>query len=176
MIFMRTPTTPTPPPTTTTTAHTVTCYRTPTMKLRGGKKTRDDNSIKNKSKKRNRLSSITERGAVATRTRSSRSNNDHTTRNKKKRLNIDEVIVSSSSSSSSITYSSSSKWKKTPISILIQLLSYLNNDELMVICLVCKEMKDVIWNGTTTGWKTNSFVFLNYGRRFQTTENGQFVL
>jgi len=43
--------------------------------------------------------------------------------------------------------SSSSKWELTPVSILLRTLGYMDNDTLMIMCLVCKQIKELIWNG-----------------------------
>ena len=42
---------------------------------------------------------------------------------------------------------SSSKWELTPVSILLRTLGYMDNDTLMLMCLVCKQIKELIWNG-----------------------------
>ena len=39
------------------------------------------------------------------------------------------------------------KWELTPISILIRTMSYMDNETLMVMCLVCKQIRDIIWTG-----------------------------
>lgn len=36
------------------------------------------------------------------------------------------------------------KWELTPISILIRTMSYMDNETLMVMCLVCKQTRDII--------------------------------
>ena len=45
------------------------------------------------------------------------------------------------------------KWEKTPISLLIRTMGYMDNDTLMIMCLVCKQIRDIIWNGQ--GMETN---------------------
>ena len=39
------------------------------------------------------------------------------------------------------------EWELTPVSILIRILGYLDNTTLMNMCLVCKQIKTIIWNG-----------------------------
>ena len=39
------------------------------------------------------------------------------------------------------------KWELTPISILTRTMSYMDNETLMVMCLVCKQIRDMIWTG-----------------------------
>ena len=43
--------------------------------------------------------------------------------------------------------SSSNEWELTPVSLLIRTLGYVNNDTLMMMCLVCKQIRDLIWSG-----------------------------
>ena len=44
--------------------------------------------------------------------------------------------------------SKNTKWDLTPLSILIRMMAYMDNDTLMIMCLVCKQIKDLIWHGT----------------------------
>ena len=49
-----------------------------------------------------------------------------------------------------VSVSSSTKreeWELTPVSILIRILGYLDNATLMMMCLVCKHINTIIWNG-----------------------------
>ena len=41
----------------------------------------------------------------------------------------------------------SNTWELTPVSILLRTMSYLDNATLMIMCLVCKQIKELIWNG-----------------------------
>jgi len=41
----------------------------------------------------------------------------------------------------------SNKWELTPVSLLIRTLSYMDNDTLMIMCLVCTQIRDIIWTG-----------------------------
>ena len=43
--------------------------------------------------------------------------------------------------------SPSNKWELTPISILLRTMSYMDNTTLMVLCLVCQQIRDLIWSG-----------------------------
>ena len=45
------------------------------------------------------------------------------------------------------TVSSSSKWELTPLSLLLRTMEYMDNDTLMLMCLVCKQIRDIIWTG-----------------------------
>ena len=49
--------------------------------------------------------------------------------------------------------SPSNKWELTPISILLRTMSYMDNTTLMVLCLVCQQIRDLIWSGQ--GMETN---------------------
>ena len=51
------------------------------------------------------------------------------------------------------TSNRSNKWELTPISLLIRTMGYMDNDTLMIMCLVCKQIRDIIWNGQ--GMETN---------------------
>ena len=62
-----------------------------------------------------------------------------------------DVISNAASKNTILTTaatSSSSKWKLTPLSILIRMMAYMDNGTLMIMCLVCKQVKDLIWHGT----------------------------
>ena len=39
------------------------------------------------------------------------------------------------------------EWHLTPVSIFIRILGYLDNATLMMMCLVCKQINTIIWNG-----------------------------
>ena len=39
------------------------------------------------------------------------------------------------------------KWELTPISILLRTMGYMDNDTLMIMCLVCQQIKELIWSG-----------------------------
>ena len=39
------------------------------------------------------------------------------------------------------------EWELTPVSIFIRILGYLDNATLMMMCLVCKQINTIIWNG-----------------------------
>ena len=41
----------------------------------------------------------------------------------------------------------SNTWVLTPVSILLRTMSYLDNATVMLLCLVCKQLKELIWNG-----------------------------
>ena len=41
----------------------------------------------------------------------------------------------------------SNKWELTPLSILLRTMGYMDNDTLMLMCLVCKQLRDSIWTG-----------------------------
>ena len=41
----------------------------------------------------------------------------------------------------------SNKWDLTPVSLLLRTLGYMDNDALMIMCLVCKQIRDLIWTG-----------------------------
>ena len=43
--------------------------------------------------------------------------------------------------------SPSNKWELTPVSLLLRTLGYMDNDTLMLMCLVCKQIKELIWTG-----------------------------
>ena len=42
---------------------------------------------------------------------------------------------------------SSKRWELTPLPLLIRMLGYLDNATLMLMCLVCKQIRDLIWDG-----------------------------
>ena len=42
---------------------------------------------------------------------------------------------------------SNNKWDLTPVSLLLRTLGYMDNDTLMIMCLVCKQIRDLIWSG-----------------------------
>ena len=39
------------------------------------------------------------------------------------------------------------EWDLTPVSMLLRILGYLDNTTLMLMCLVCKQIRDIIWTG-----------------------------
>ena len=41
----------------------------------------------------------------------------------------------------------SKNWELTPLPLLLRMLGYLDNATLMRMCLVCKQIRDLIWNG-----------------------------
>ena len=42
---------------------------------------------------------------------------------------------------------SNNKWKLTPVSLLLRTLGFMDNDTLMIMCLVCQQIRDLIWSG-----------------------------
>ena len=42
---------------------------------------------------------------------------------------------------------SNNKWDLTPVSLLLRTLGYMDNDTLMIMCLVCKQIRSLIWSG-----------------------------
>ena len=73
-------------------------------------------------------------------TASSLVNHDPSRRcDKKQRTVIDQSSVPSTKSSN--------KWELTPISLLLRTMGYMDNDTLMIMCLVCKQINDHIRNG-----------------------------
>ena len=54
------------------------------------------------------------------------------------------LLLSSSSNSSS---NDSNTWTVTPISLLLRTMGYMDNDTLMMMCLVCKQINELIKNG-----------------------------
>ena len=42
---------------------------------------------------------------------------------------------------------SNNKWEVTPVSLLLRTLGYMDNDTFMIMCLVCKQIRDLIWSG-----------------------------
>ena len=47
----------------------------------------------------------------------------------------------------------SNKWELSPISLLLRTMGYMDNTTLMIMCLVCKQIKELIWKGD--GMETN---------------------
>lgn len=41
----------------------------------------------------------------------------------------------------------SNTWDRTPLPLFIRMLGYLDNATLMILCLVCKQIRDLIWDG-----------------------------
>lgn len=52
------------------------------------------------------------------------------------------VVVMASS-----TAASNNTWGLTPISLLLRTMEYMDNDTLMIMCLVCKQIRDLFWTG-----------------------------
>ena len=71
---------------------------------------------------------------------------------KKQRTGIDQSSLSSSLSSVSLSSSNHSNennntWTVTPLPLLIRIMGYMDNATLMIMCLVCKQINDLIRNG-----------------------------
>ena len=57
---------------------------------------------------------------------------------------------------------SNNKWDLTPVSLLLRTLGYLDNDTLMIMCLVCQQIRDLIWSGQGMENKLVRIFALNY--------------
>ena len=51
------------------------------------------------------------------------------------------------SSNTDIHHNRSTTWTLTPLSILLRTMGYMDNDTLMIMCLVCQQIKELIWSG-----------------------------
>ena len=61
-------------------------------------------------------------------------------------LNI-STTNNSSSNTTDIHHNRTNTWELTPVSILIRTMGYMDNDTLMIMCLVCQQIKELIWSG-----------------------------
>ena len=58
-------------------------------------------------------------------------------------LNI-STTNNSSSNTTDIHHNRTNTWELTPVSILIRTMGYMDNDTLMIMCLVCQQIKELI--------------------------------
>ena len=65
----------------------------------------------------------------------------------------DAITTVATARSPASTGTLSNKWERTPIALLLRTMVYMDNDTLMIMCLVCQQIQDLIWSGQ--GMETN---------------------